>query len=123
MINSNDKTIAVKVVKTVGNCPGGIKENYEISYKDMNLISEPGQPLCFNMITQINPSVWAVRKDCASFFHASCPGCIKDLSNENRVVCLIQDNERREMGDLFTEYWHIREKKGETEKSEKQQRG
>jgi len=44
---------------------------------------------------------------------------IANSTLHQRVIFLISDNNRRELGDVFTDYWKLRDKKGETELSQK----
>ena len=112
-----NRDVTIKPIEILGTCPAGIGLDDETTISGMNVLTQPHQAVCFNLITQYTQAIWAIKKGWQNYFHASCPGCIKDLDNENRVICLIHDKERPEMGKLFTEYWRMRAERGETEKS------
>jgi hypothetical protein len=111
------QTIRVKPIEIIGTCPAGLELTSEFDIEGMNIRNYKQSELCFESFCHLAGNIWWLRSGKKFFIHVSCPGCIADMANENRVVFLLGRPDKWELGEVFTEYWKLRRKHGEPEEA------
>lgn len=111
------ETIKVKPVAIIGNCPANLTLESEIQIKGMNIENPSGNPICFLALSHFPVSTWQLQSGHRFFARASCPGCITDLDNENRVVFLLGHEDKWELSKVISEYLRLSKQVEEPEKA------
>jgi len=101
------ETIRVKPVTIIGNCPANLTLESEVQIQGMNLGNPNGNPICFLALSHLPVSTWQLQSGSRFFAHSSCPGCITDLDDENRVVFLLGHEDKWELCKVISEYLQL----------------
>lgn len=101
------ETINVKAVEIIGRCPAGLTLGDVFQIEGMNLQNPEENPICFLAFSQIPLMVWQLQSERRFFSHASCPGCISQLDQENRVVFLLGHADKWELCQSISEYLRL----------------
>jgi hypothetical protein len=83
----------------------------------MNLENPNGNPICFLALSHLPVSTWQLQSGSRFFAHSSCPGCITDLDNENRVVFLLGHEDKWELSKTISEYLRLSKRYEEPEQA------
>ena len=111
------KTILLKPVEIIGHCPAELLLTDILQIAGMNLIN-PGQTkICFLAISHFPPSIWQLQSERRFFSHITCPGCITDLDQENRVVFLLGHEDKWDLCQVISEYLRLSKQYEEPERA------
>jgi hypothetical protein len=109
--------IRVKPVEIIGTCPAELTldDGFQISGMKIRCCGEGA--VCFLAVSQISivPLVWQLQSNERFFGHVSCPGCIVNLAQENRVVFLLSHEDKWELSQIISEYLRLCKRHGEPE--------
>ena len=111
------KTINIKPVQVIGSCPAGLTLADEFQFVGMRLQNPKNSSICFLAVSQIplGQGIWQVQSEERFFSHVTCPGCIANLEQENRVVFLLGHADKWELCQLISEYLRLSKKYEESE--------
>jgi hypothetical protein len=109
------KPINIKPVQIIGACPAGVTFDDLFQVDGMNLKNPKGNRVCFLAVSHFPIMVWQLQGENRFFAHASCPGCIKDMERENRVVFLLAHDDRWSLSQIISEYLRLSKSVGEPE--------
>ena len=111
------KTINIKPVEIIGSCPAGLTPTDEFQFVGMRLQNVKNSNICFLALSQIpiGQGIWQVQSKERFFSHVTCPGCIADLEQENRVVFLLGHADKWELCQSISEYLRLSKKYEESE--------
>jgi hypothetical protein len=108
----------IKPVEIVGKCPADLTLESEFEIAGMNLENPSVSSMCFLALSHLPMSVWQLQSGARIFAHASCPGCITSLENENRVVFLLGHADKWRLSQLISTYLRTSKRDGETDEAE-----
>ena len=111
------KTINIKPVQVIGSCPAGLTLADEFQFAGMRLENPKNSSICFLAVSQIpiGQGIWQVQSEERFFSHVTCPGCIADLEQENRVVFLLGHADKWELCQSISEYLRLSKKYEESD--------
>jgi len=111
------KSINIKPVEIIGSCPAGLTPTDEFQFVGMRLENVKNSNICFLALSQIpiGQGIWQVQSEERVFSHVTCPGCIADLEQENRVVFLLGHADKWELCQSISEYLRLSKKYEESE--------
>jgi len=98
------RTINIRPVEIIGRCPANLTLEDEFQIKGMRLENPKRSNLCFLVISHFPMMIWQLQSESRFFSHASCPGCIMCLDQENRVVFLLGHADKWELCRAISEY-------------------
>ncbi len=111
------KTIIIRPVQIIGNCPANLTVDDEFQIEEMRLENPKQSSLCFLALSQlpIGGGIWQLQSEERFFSHCSCPGCILQLNQENRVVFLLSHADKWQLSQIISEYLRLCKAYGEPE--------
>jgi hypothetical protein len=109
------KQIKIRPVETFGSCPAGLTLADEFEIDAMRLENPSESRICFLAVCHLPISTWQLQSDMRFFAHASCPGCMIDIDQENRVIFLLGHQEKWKLSQLISEYLRYSKSYGEPE--------
>jgi hypothetical protein len=98
------KTINIRPVKIIGNCPANLTLDDEFQIEAMRLWNPGGSNICFLVLSHFPISIWQLQSESRFFSHASCPGCISRPDEENRVVFLLGHEDKWKLCQTISGY-------------------
>jgi len=100
------KKIRIKPIQIIGKCPIGITRKDEFIINGMLIEKDIESKLCFLAISQIpiGQGIWQLQSEERFFSHVSCPGCIQNTDNENRIVFLLGHEDKWELCKSISHY-------------------
>ena len=98
-----------------GTCPAGHQIGDEIVIEGMAVRAVKG-PLCYAALSAFTGQVMQIKRGRATN-HLSCPGCVAESDQENRVVFVLSSEEARDLSIKFSAYNWARIDGRETERS------
>jgi len=101
------KTIRIRPIELIGHCPARLSLNDGFQVAGMNLENPQGSRLCFLAFSHFPMTVWQLQSESRFFSHASCPGCISRLEEENRVVFLLGHSDKWSLCQVISEYLRL----------------
>ncbi|MFO7743673.1 MAG: hypothetical protein R6X31_15350 [Anaerolineae bacterium] len=109
------RTINIKPVEIIGDCPPGLTPADEFQVEGMRLENPKQSNVCFLALSHFPIMVWHLESESRFFSHASCPGCISRLDRENRVVFLLGHADKWGLCQLISEYLRLCRQHEETD--------
>jgi hypothetical protein len=111
------KTIKIKPVQVIGNCPVGLTLADEFLIEGLRLENPNESRICFLSISQlpIGQGIWQLQSEERFFSHVSCPGCTLHPDQENRVVFLLGHADKWKLCQLISEYLALSKQYGESD--------
>lgn len=107
--------INIKPVEILGDCPAHLQLENVFHIEGLNLSNPQGNDLCFLALTHFPIMIWQLQSGERFFSHASCPGCISQLDQENRVVFLLGHADKWDLCQLISEYLRFSKEHEETQ--------
>ena len=109
------KPVNVKPVQIIGDCPIGLVPGDDFQADGLMLKNPEGNKICILAISQltIGQGLWQLQSDERFFSHLSCPGCMSQLDQENRVVFLLCHADKWQLGQSISEYLRLSKQKEE----------
>jgi hypothetical protein len=101
------KPISIKPVQITGACPAGVTSDDLFRIDGMNLKNPKGNKVCFLAVSHFPIMIWQLQGENRFFAHASCPGCIKAMEQENRVVFLLAHDDKWSLSQIISEYLRL----------------
>jgi uncharacterized repeat protein (TIGR04076 family) len=98
-----------------GACPAGHQVGDQIVIEGMTVRAVKG-PLCYAALSAFTCQVMQIKRGRATN-HLSCPGCVSESGQENRVVFVLSSEEARDLSIKFSAYNWARIDGRETEQS------
>ena len=98
-----------------GACPAGHQIGDEIAIEGMTVRAVKG-PLCYAALSAFTCQVTQIVRGRATN-HLSCPGCVSESGQENRVVFVLSSEAARDLSLKFSAYNWARIEGRETEQS------
>jgi uncharacterized repeat protein (TIGR04076 family) len=98
-----------------GTCPAGHQIGDEIVIEGMAVRAAKG-PLCYAALSAFTCQVMQIKRGRATN-HLSCPGCVSESGQENRVVFVLSSEGARNLSIKFSAYNWARIEGRETERS------
>lgn len=104
--------VKVRPVEIIGRCPAGVTTADEFVLDGIRIENARNSVICLPALSQIpiGQGIWQVQNDERIFSHVSCPGCISEIENENRVVFLLGHSDKWELCQTVSEYMRLRKK-------------
>ena len=109
------RTINVRPVEIIGDCPANLTSDDEFQIVGVRLENPRQSNLCFLAFCHFPMMVWQLQSESRFFSHSSCPGCISRLDQENRVVFLLGHADKWELCQIISEYRRLCREHGEPE--------
>lgn len=111
------QTVKIKPVQIVGRCPAGLAPEDEFRIEELRLENPRGSKICFLAVSQIpiGQGIWQLQSEERFFSHVSCPGCIPEPGDENRVVFLLGHLDKWELCESISAYLRLSKQFGEPE--------
>lgn len=107
--------INIKPVEILGDCPADLQFEDVVHIEGMNLNNPRGKNICFLALTHFPIMIWQLQSEERFFSHASCPGCISQLDQENRVVFLLGHADKWDLCQLISKYLRLCKEHEETQ--------
>ena len=85
-----------------GACPAGHQIGDEIAIEGMAVRAVKG-PLCYAALSAFTGQVTQIKRGRATN-HLSCPGCVSEPDQENRVVFVLSSEEARDLSIKYSAY-------------------
>lgn len=102
--------------RILGTCPAGHQMGDEIVIEGMAVRALKG-PLCYVALSAFTCQVTQIKRGRATN-HLSCPGCVSDAGEENRVVFVLSSEEAWSLSKKYSAYNWARIDGRATERSE-----
>ena len=113
------KTIRVKPVEIIGECPIGISFKDEFLIEGIEIKNPKKSKICFLAISHLYYGIWGIQNNQVLINHSTCPGCINNLESENRISFLMAFPENWKLGEKITKYNEIIQQIEESEVAKK----
>lgn len=111
------KLVNVKPVQVIGDCPVELGQGDEFQVDGMLLKNPAGKKVCILAVSQlmIGQGIWQLQSGERFFSHVTCPGCMTEPDQENRVVFLLCHADKQELGQNISDYLRLCKQKDEPE--------
>jgi len=113
------KPIRVKPVEIIGSCPINITKKDEFVIEGLQIKNPNRNKLCFLAISHLYYGIWGIQGNQVLINHTSCPGCITEIEEENRVSFRLGYKEHWELGKIITNYYSLLKNYSEPENAKK----
>ena len=101
------RKINIRPVEIIGNCPASLALGDQFQIEGMKLGNPRQSNLCFLALSHFPIMIWQLQSESRFFSHASCPGCISRLDQENRVVFLLGHADKWALCQIISEYLRL----------------
>ncbi|HEX7542299.1 MAG TPA: hypothetical protein VF352_09225 [Anaerolineales bacterium] len=112
------KMINIRPVEIIGSCPAHLTQGDEFQIDELKLVNSGNVRICFLAISHLPPSVWQLQSEGRFFAHVSCPGCTRQLAEENRVVFLLGHTDKWDLCQAISEYRRLTRERPEPESAQ-----
>jgi hypothetical protein len=112
------KMINIRPVEIIGACPAQLSQEDKFQIDELKLVNSGNVRICFLAISHLPPSVWQLQSEGRFFAHVSCPGCTRQLAEENRVVFLLGHTDKWDLCQAISEYRQLTRERPEPESAQ-----